>query len=41
MGFGCHWADIFGIGRRRARWDEGGGGGSGEDDEVDWERKSE
>jgi hypothetical protein len=41
VGFGCHWADIFGIGRRRARWDEGGGGGSGEDDEVDWERKSE
>lgn len=41
VGFGCHWADIFGIGRRRARWDEGGAGGSGEDDEVDWERKSE
>lgn len=34
VGFGCHWGDVFGIGRRRDRT----GGGDG--DEIDWERKS-
>jgi hypothetical protein len=36
VGFGCHWGDVFGIGRRRSM----GGGQDGQGDEVDWERKS-